>query len=250
MSIKGGLNVKIIVTKNYEEMSREAGKVFAAAIKANPSLTLGLATGSTPEGMYAELVKAYKAGELSFENVKSINLDEYYPIKKSDEQSYDYFMNYHLFSHVNIKKENVHLPNGEAADAAVEAAEYEKLIDSMGGADLQVLGIGRNGHIGFNEPDTFLCADTHLTGLTASTIEANSRFFENEDAVPKHALTMGIGSIFKSKKIVLIASGAEKAEAVKRMLEGKITTECPATFLALHPDCTLICDEAAYSLVK
>ncbi len=242
--------MKIIVTENYAEMSREAGKIFARAIKENPSLTLGLATGSTPEGMYKELVKAYEAGEISFANVKSINLDEYYPIKKSDEQSYDYFMNYHLFSHVDMKKENIHLPNGEAADAAVEAAEYEKLIDAMGGADLQVLGIGRNGHIGFNEPDSFLWNDTHLTGLTASTIEANSRFFENEDAVPKHALTMGIGSIFKSKKIVLIASGAEKAEAVKRIFEGKITTECPATFLSLHPDCTLICDKAAYSLVK
>lgn len=242
--------MKVIVTKNYAEMSSVAADMFKAVLKEKKDTVLGLATGSTPEGMYACLVEAYKNGELDFSDVKSVNLDEYYPIKKSDEQSYDYFMRKHLFSHVNMKEENIHLPNGEAADATVEACEYEKLIDLLGGADIQVLGIGRNGHIGFNEPDTALIPDTHLTGLTASTIEANSRFFENEDAVPKHALTMGIGSIFKSKKIVVMASGKEKAEAVKTMLEGKIKTDCPATLLVLHKDCTLVCDEDAYSLCK
>jgi len=242
--------MKVIVTKNYDEMSAVAADMFKGVLTAKKDATLGLATGSTPEGMYACLVDMYKKGELDFADVKSVNLDEYYPIKKSDDQSYDYFMRKHLFSHVNMKEENIHLPNGEAADAAVEACEYEKLIDSLGGADIQVLGIGRNGHIGFNEPDTYLLADTHLTGLTASTIEANSRFFASEDDVPKHALTMGIGSIFKSKKIVVMASGKEKAEAVKTLLEGKIRTDCPATMLVLHRDCTLVCDEAAYSLVK
>lgn len=242
--------MKVIVTKNYDEMSVVAADMFKDALKAKKDTVLGLATGSTPEGMYANLVSAYKAGEIDFAEVKSINLDEYYPIKKSDDQSYDYFMRKHLFSHVNMKEENIHLPNGEAADANVEAAEYEKLIDDIGGADIQVLGIGRNGHIGFNEPDSFLVPDTHLTDLTASTIEANSRFFASEDDVPKQALSMGIGSIFKSKKIVVMASGKEKAEAVKTMLSGKITTACPATFLMLHRDCTLVCDEAAYSLCK
>ena len=242
--------MKVIVTKNYDEMSAVAADMFKDALKAKKDTVLGLATGSTPEGMYANLVAAYNAGEIDFAEVKSINLDEYYPIKKSDDQSYDYFMRKHLFSHVNMKEENIHLPNGEAADADVEACEYEKLIDSLGGADIQVLGIGRNGHIGFNEPDTYLLADTHLTGLTASTIEANSRFFASEEDVPKHALTMGIGSIFKSKKLVVMASGKEKAEAVKTLLEGKIRTDCPATMLGLHRDCTLVCDEDAYSLVK
>ena len=242
--------MKVIVTKNYDEMSAVAADMFKDALKAKKDTVLGLATGSTPEGMYANLVAAYNAGEIDFAEVKSINLDEYYPIKKSDDQSYDYFMRKHLFSHVNMMEENIHLPNGEAADANVEAAEYEKLIDAIGGADIQVLGIGRNGHIGFNEPDSFLVPDTHLTDLTASTIEANSRFFASEDDVPKQALSMGIGSIFKSKKIVVMASGKEKAEAVKTMLSGKITTSCPATFLMLHRDCTLVCDEAAYSLCK
>ena len=233
--------MKVIVTKNYAEMSAVAADMFKGVLTAKKDAVLGLATGSTPEGMYACLVDMYKKGELDFSDVKSVNLDEYYPIKKSDDQSYDFFMRKHLFSHVNMKEENIHLPNGEAADADVEACEYEKLIDSLGGADIQVLGIGRNGHIGFNEPDT---------GLTASTIEANSRFFASEEDVPKHALTMGIGSIFKSKKIVVMASGKEKAEAVKTLLEGKIRTDCPATMLVLHRDCTLVCDEDAYSLVK
>ncbi len=242
--------MKIIVKKDYGEMSCAAADIFAREIKKNPSLTLGLATGSTPEGMYKVLCEMYKNGELDFSEVKSINLDEYYPIKKSDSQSYDYFMHMHLFSHVNMKKKNIHLPNGEAPDPNAEAESYERLIEELGGADIQVLGIGRNGHIGFNEPAEELTCGTHLTSLTESTIEANSRFFESESDVPRHALTMGIGSIFKSKKIVVIASGEGKAEAVKRMLCGRIGTDCPASLLMLHPDCTLIADEAAYSLVK
>ncbi len=242
--------MKVIVTKNYAEMSSVGAEMFKDVLTEKKDAVLGLATGSTPEGMYALLVEMYKNGEIDFADVKSVNLDEYYPIKKSDDQSYDFFMRKHLFSHVNMKEENIHLPNGEAADPNVEACEYEKLIDSLGGADIQILGIGRNGHIGFNEPDTALFSDTHLTSLTASTIEANSRFFASEEDVPKHALTMGIGSIFKSKKIIVLASGASKAEAVKTLLEGKIRTDCPATTLVLHRDCTLICDEDAYSLVK
>ena len=206
--------MRIIKVKNYEEMSLVAARIMAAQVLLKPDCVLGLATGSSPVGLYTKLAEKNQAGEIDFSKVRTFNLDEYYPIKKSDDQSYDYFMRKHLFSHVNMKEENIHLPNGEAADANVEAAEYEKLIDAIGGADIQVLGIGRNGHIGFNEPDSFLVPDTHLTDLTASTIEANSRFFASEDDVPKQALSMGIGSIFKSKKIVIMASGKEKAEAV------------------------------------
>ena len=239
--------MKFIVVENYDEMSKVAAEYILAAVKDNPALTLGLATGSTPIGMYREIIAAYERGEVDFAKAKSFNLDEYYPIAKANEQSYDYFMRKHLFSHVNMKEENIHLPNGEAADANVEAAEYEKLIDAIGGADIQVLGIGRNGHIGFNEPDSFLVPDTHLTDLTPSTIEANSRFFASEDDVPKHAMTMGIGTILRSKKIIILINGKNKHAALMEMLKGDITTKCPASFLVLHSDVTVLCDEEAYN---
>ncbi|MBE6546687.1 MAG: glucosamine-6-phosphate deaminase [Ruminococcaceae bacterium] len=241
--------MKIIVTKNYEEMSRIAAEQFAEVIKQKPACVLGLATGSTPIGMYEGLIEKYRAGELDFSAVHSVNLDEYYPIAPDNDQSYRYFMNHQLFDHVNIDKANTFVPDGMATDVEAACRAHEDKIDELGGIDLQVLGIGQNGHIGFNEPEENLQCFTHLTGLTESTIKANARFFASEEDVPKHALTMGIQSVFKARKIVILASGKSKAEAIKTMVSGTITTACPASLLALHPDVTLICDEDAYSLV-
>lgn len=239
--------MKVIVTKNYEEMSAVAANMVAELIAAKPDCILGLATGSTPEGMYANLVRGYKEGKIDFSAVRSVNLDEYFPIKPENDQSYRYFMNKNLFDHVNIDKANTNVPNGQAEDPQAEGARYEKIIDDLGGADLQILGIGQNGHIGFNEPDEVLIAGTHLEDLTEDTIKVNSRFFASVDEVPKQAFSMGIGSIFKARSIVIMASGANKHNAVAKMLEGNVTTFCPATLLNLHPNVTLICDEAAYN---
>ncbi len=241
--------MKIIVTENYAEMSAKAGEFFAKIIKNKPDCVLGLATGDTPIGMYDCLVEKYNDGELDFSAVKSVNLDEYYPIAPDNDQSYRYFMNKFLFDKVNINKENTFVPNGEAEDADAFCKAYEEKIDELGGIDVQILGIGRNGHIGFNEPGEELFKYTHLTALTANTIEANSRFFASEDDVPKHALTMGIKSVFKAKKILLLASGKGKAAAIKAMVNGNITTNIPATLLCLHNDVTVICDKDAYSEV-
>ena len=237
--------MKITVCKNYDEMSAVAAKAIAELIKNKPDCVLGLATGSTPEGMYAKLVDMCKAGDISFSKVTSVNLDEYYPLEPENEQSYRYFMNKNLFDHVDIDKAKTFVPNGLAKDPEKEGKDYDAMIEKLGGVDLQILGIGRNGHIGFNEPDTYLIPGTHVTDLTPSTIEANARFFASENDVPKQALTMGIGTILAAKKILLLVSGKDKAAAVARLLEGKITTECPASFLALHGDVTLIVTEDA-----
>ena len=237
------MNIQIV--DNYAEMSCAAADIFADVISSKKDCVLGFATGDTPIGMYNCLVEHYKAGKLDFSKVKSVNLDEYYPISPDNEQSYRYFMNCNLFDKVNIAKENTYVPDGQAKDVDKSCEEYEKNIDALGGIDIQVLGIGRNGHIGFNEPDNGLIPFTHVTNLTANTIEANSRFFESEADVPKQAITMGIQSIFKARKIVILASGEGKADAIKRMLGGNITTDCPATLLCLHPDVTLICDKDA-----
>lgn len=242
--------MKLIVAKNYDEMSAEAAKIMADVIKNKPDCVLGLATGSTPVGMYACLVDMYNKGELDFSKVKSVNLDEYYPIVPEHDQSYRYFMNYNLFDKVNINKENTFVPDGTCADPAAFCKAYDERIDAMGGTDVQVLGIGRNGHIGFNEPDSELLYGTHLTDLTEDTIDANARFFASANDVPKQALTMGMGPIFKARKIILLANGVNKAEAIKQTLAGKVSTLCPSTLLTLHPDVTVICDEDAYSLVK
>ena len=242
--------MKVQVVENYEEMSRLAADIFAQVINGKKESVIGLATGDTPIGLYNCLVDDYKAGKVDFANVTTVNLDEYYPITPDNDQSYRYFMNYHLFDKVNVDKAKTFVPDGQATDPDKSCEDYEKNIDALGGIDVQVLGIGRNGHIGFNEPDADgLFPFTHVTGLTANTIEANSRFFESEADVPKRALTMGMQSIFKARKIVVLASGEGKADAVKRMLDGKITTDCPASLLCLHPDVTVICDEDAYSLV-
>ncbi len=238
--------MKIICCNNYAEMSRVGADMVADVVKSKPDCVLGLATGSTPEGLYAELISMCDKGELDFSAVTTVNLDEYYPISPENEQSYRYFMNTKLFDHVNIDKANTYVPDGSAPDAAAEAARYEAFVRGLGGADIQILGIGRNGHIAFNEPAEALHPATHVAGLTEDTIEANARFFESIDQVPKLALTMGMGTILSAKKIIILANGKGKHEAVKAMLAGTVTTSCPASFLNLHADVTLICDRDAY----
>ncbi len=239
--------MRVIVCENYKEVSKRAAEIVADQLNSKPYSVLGLATGSTPIGMYENLVSMNKSGKIDFSSVKSFNLDEYYPIKRDNDQSYHYFMNEHLFSKVNIKPENTHVPNGETDDPQKECDLYEELIERSGGIDLQVLGIGQNGHIGFNEPGTNLCAKTHLTDLTDSTIEANSRFFEKKEDVPTQAITMGISSILKAKKIILLASGSNKKQVVEELMSDSITTNNPATLLKVHPDVILICDKSACS---
>ena len=241
--------MKVIVTKNYDEMSRVAAELFAEVLREKPDGVLGLATGDTPIGLYQNLIAMYREGTLDFSRATSVNLDEYYPITPDNDQSYRYFMNHQLFDHVNMDKARTYVPDGTTKDPDAFCREYEAKIDALGGVDVQVLGIGRNGHIGFNEPDDELIPITHLTALTESTIEANARFFASEDDVPKHALTMGVQSVFKARRILVLASGKNKAEAVRGMLNGNLSTRLPASLLQLHPDVTLICDEDAYSLV-
>ncbi|MDP4118664.1 MAG: glucosamine-6-phosphate deaminase [Bacillota bacterium] len=238
--------MRIIVCDDYDGLSLTAAKMIASQILLKPNSVLGLATGSTPVGTYNILMKMYADGETDFKDVLTFNLDEYYPIRDDNPQSYHYFMKEHLFSKININPSNVHILNGTVTDAAAECKTFERLIKKSGGIDLQLLGIGKNGHIGFNEPEANLNAGTHLTKLTQSTIEANSRFFENVDDVPTHALTMGIATILRSKKIVLLASGEEKQHIISSLLEGGISTAIPATMLKVHPDVTIICDRAAY----
>ena len=237
--------MKIIVCKDYDEMSVEAAKIVAAQMKEKKDSILGLATGSTPLGLYNELVKMNKNGEIDFSEIKTFNLDEYYPISHKDDQSYYYFMNENLFSRVNIDPSNTDIPNGEAPDAEAECKRYDAAIDASAGVDIQILGIGQNGHIAFNEASDVLHANTHQETLTENTIQANSRFFENEADVPRHALTMGVGSIMKARKIILLASGKNKRDAVRALTDDTITTQNPATLLKLHKDVIIICDEEA-----
>lgn len=241
--------MKTIICKDYDEMSRVAAYVMSEQIRSKPECVLGLATGSTPVGMYSALADMHKRLGLDFSKVTSFNLDEYYPIDPKNDQSYMYFMWDNLFSKVNINKAGVNILNGEAKDPEAECDAYEKKIAAAGGIDIQVLGIGLNGHIGFNEPDENMLVKTHKTGLTESTIEANSRFFSSAAEVPRHALTMGMGSIMSAKKILLLISGSGKAQVVKKLFEGTITTSCPATLLHLHPDVTLVMDEPAAALI-
>lgn len=239
--------MKLIVCENYEEMSEKAAEIIKEQVVKKSDSVLGFATGSTPVGTYDKLAEMYKKGELDMSGVTSFNLDEYYPISNDSDQSYHCFMERQLFGRVNIAKDKINMLSGEAEDPSEECERYEKRIEEAGGIDLQILGIGRNGHIGFNEPDTDLEAKTHLTELSSDTIEANSRFFENVNLVPTHALTMGISTIFKSKKIILLANGRSKLNAIRELFSEHITTKSPATMLKLHPDVTIICDYEAYS---
>lgn len=242
--------MKIIVTKTYEELSRKAGNLFASQLILKPNSVIGLATGSSPVGMYQELIRIYKEGDIDFNEVVSFNLDEYIGLTPDNEQSYHYFMEKNLFSSINIRPENIHIPSGIAVDMEVAAKSYDKLIEEAGGIDIQILGIGNNGHIGFNEPDVKFEARTHIVELEQDTIEANARFFSSIDEVPTKAISMGIKNIMQSRKIVLIAAGEGKAKAVQGMIEGPITPELPASVLQLHPDVTIILDEAAANLLS
>lgn len=242
--------MKIYCGKDYKEMSHIAAKIIAAQIIMKPDCVLGLATGSTPVGAYENLVEWYKQGDLDFSQVTSVNLDEYRGLSGDNDQSYRYFMNKNLFDHVNIDKSRTFVPNGLEPDSGKACSEYDEIIESVGGVDLQLLGIGHNGHIGFNEPADEFCRNTQCVDLTASTIEANKRFFEKEEDVPRQAYTMGIGTIMKAKKILLVASGADKAEIIAKSLTGPVTPQVPASILQFHNDVTVVCDEAAFSKLK
>ena len=235
--------MKKIVLDNYEAVSRAAADIYAQQLKKKPDSVLGLATGSTPLGLYAELARRYQVGEIDFSKARSFNLDEYYPIKKSHPQSYDYFMHENLFSKVNFASSQ--LPNGEAGDPVVECAKYDAEIQAAGGIDLQLLGIGLNGHIGFNEPAVAYPMSTNLVALTESTLKANSRFFGAGEVQPTQALTMGYGAIFNAKSVLLIITGANKAHIAKKLFEGIIYTDVPACLLLLHPDVTVLMDHEA-----
>ncbi|MCM1173997.1 MAG: glucosamine-6-phosphate deaminase [Blautia sp.] len=242
--------MRLIRTKDYDDMSRKAAGIIAAQVIMKPDCVLGLATGSTPIGTYARLVKQYQEGDLDFSQVTSVNLDEYKGLTKENDQSYYYFMNDHLFSKVNIDTKRTFLPDGTEADSAKACHEYNQIIADVGGVDLQLLGLGHNGHIGFNEPGQVFEAQTHCVDLTESTIQANRRFFASIDDVPRQAYTMGVGTIMLAKKILVVVSGADKAAIVKKAFFGAITPEVPASVLQLHRDVIVIADEAALSEVE
>ncbi len=240
----------IYAVKDYEEMSRKAANIIASQVILKPDCVLGLATGSTPVGAYQRLIESCEQGDLDFSKVTTVNLDEYQGLSGDHDQSYRYFMYTNLFDHVNVRKECTHVPSGLAADGEKECKDYDRLIESLGGIDLQLLGIGGNGHIGFNEPDTVFTKGTHVVTLTIETREANARFFASLDEVPTHALTMGVGNIMSAKKVLLLASGESKAQAVYDTVFGPVDPKVPASILQLHADVTIIADEAALSLIR
>ena len=241
--------MRIYKAKDYEEMSRKAAGIVSAQIIMKPDCVLGLATGSTPVGLYKQLIEWYRNGDLDFSGVRTVNLDEYKGISRETDQSYYYFMHQNLFDHVNIPAGNTHLPDGMEPDSEKECRRYEELIQSMGSVDLQLLGIGHNGHIGFNEPADAFDKLVHCVNLTQSTIEANKRFFASAEEVPRQAYTMGIQTIMRSKKILIIANGEGKADIVRDAFFGPITPMVPASVLQLHNDVTLVADEAALSKI-
>ena len=240
--------MKFIKVKSYEQMSRQAANIISAQVIIKPDCVLGLATGSSPIGTYKQLIKWYEKGDIDFSCVHSVNLDEYFGLDGENTQSYRYFMDTNFFNHINIKKENTFVPNGKANDTDKECEEYDANIKELGGIDLQLLGIGLDGHIGFNEPGDSFPDGTFKIKLTDSTIASNSIYFDDA-SMPRYALTMGIGSIMKAKKIVLIATGAKKAEAIRNTVTGEVTPECPASVLQRHPDAILLLDKAAASLL-
>lgn len=239
--------MRIYKAKDYVDMSRKAANIVSAQVIMKLNCVLGLATGSTPIGLYKQLVEWYNKGDLDFSEVMTVNLDEYKGLSRDNDQSYYYFMHQNLFDHVNIPAENTYLPNGMEPDSQKECQEYTDLLQSLGGVDLQLLGIGHNGHIGFNEPGEAFDKQVHCVNLTQSTIEANKRFFASADDVPKQAYTMGIKTIMQAKKILIVASGEDKAEIVRDAFFGPITPKVPASVLQLHNDVTLVADEAALS---
>ncbi len=242
--------MKIIKVKNYEEMSRAAADVIIEAVRANPEINLGLATGGSPVGLYKLLVKDYKENATSYKKAKSFNLDEYLGLPQDHDQTYKTFMHENLFDHIDIQANNIYIPKGDSANPKETAAQYEQLLKENP-IDLQLLGIGTNGHIGFNEPGSSFDGTTDIVGLTQETIEANARYFEgNQDLVPTKAISMGVKTIMQAKTILLIASGKSKAEAIKGLVEGKISENLPASVLQNHQDVILVIDEDAASLLS
>ena len=241
--------MKIIATDSYYQMSRVAANIISAQVIMKPNCVLGLATGSTPVGTYEQLIRWYEKGDLDFSHVTSINLDEYKGLSPENDQSYRYFMNTNFFDHINIKIENTHVPNGLEPDSEKACHDYNQIITDCGGIDLQLLGLGLNGHIGFNEPGAAFEKETHCVDLSESTIRANSRFFASMDEVPKQAYTMGIKTIMQAKKILIVVNGQNKAQIVKDAFFGPITPKVPASVLQLHNDVTLVGDKEAMSLV-
>lgn len=239
----------IYKVKDYKELSRKAANIVSAQIILKPDSVLGLATGSTPIGIYKQLIEWYKKKDLDFNDVKSVNLDEYKGLSPENKQSYHYFMNENLFRHVNIKPENTNLPDGMADDALSECNRFNKVIEQLGGIDLQILGLGHNGHIGFNEPGDTFVKGTHCVALTKSTLEANARLFEAGETVPEYAFTMGIKTIMLAKKILLVVSGSDKAKILSEVLTGPITPQVPASILQMHTDFTVIADSQAAELI-
>ncbi len=235
--------MKLIQVDSYEALSRHGANLIAAQVQMKPNCVLGLATGSSPVGAYQRLAEMYQSGDVDFSGVTSVNLDEYEGLDGANDQSYRYFMNDNLFSKINIDMAKTHVPNGCAEDLVEEGKRYDKLIDSLGGIDLQLLGIGLDGHIGFNEPDDRFTAETHPVTLDRSTIEANARFFEKIEDVPTRAITMGMRGIMQAKKVLLIANGEKKKEILEKSLYGPITPKVPASILQLHPDLTVIYSE-------
>lgn len=241
--------MKVIIVKDYDEMSKEAFKVMHETVTGNPNAVLGLATGSTPIGLYKEMIKDHKENGTSYKNVKTANLDEYVGLDYSSDQSYVYFMRHNLFDHIDVDLNNTHIENGKAADKQAECDRYNALLETLV-PDLQVLGIGSNGHIAFNEPGTPFDSVTHIVDLTESTIKDNSRLFERIEDVPRQAFTMGLKNIMNAKKIIILANGANKAKAVYGLVKGEVTEEVPASILQRHDDCILVCDELAAALIK
>ena len=243
------MGLRIYQTKDYQAMSRKAANIISAQVILKPECVLGLATGSTPVGAYQQLVDWYQKGDLDFSGVTTVNLDEYKGLDGENSQSYRYFMNYNLFDHVNVDKSRTFVPNGLEEDGEKECARYDQVVAATGGVDLQLLGLGRNGHIGFNEPCDEFKKGTHLVALSQNTIDANSRFFDSIDEVPKFAYPMGIRTIMQARKILMVVSGEDKAEAVRKSFFGPCTPEVPASILQMHPDVILVADEAALSQI-
>lgn len=241
--------MKVIIAKDYEEMSKKAFEVMREVVKGNPRAVLGLATGSTPIGLYKNMIEDHKRNCTSYREIRTVNLDEYAGLDYSSDQSYVYFMRSNLFDYIDIDLKNTNIENGKAADRQAECDRYNRLLEDMQ-QDIQVLGIGSNGHIAFNEPGTPFGSVTHIVDLAESTIKDNSRMFKSIDEVPRQAFTMGLKNIMNAKKILILANGANKAKAVYGLVKGEVTEAVPASVLQLHPDCTLVCDEAAAELLK
>ena len=241
--------MKVIIVKDYEEMSKKAFEVMREVVKGNPRAVLGLATGSTPVGLYKNMIEDHKQNGTSYREIRTVNLDEYAGLDYSSDQSYVYFMRSNLFDYIDIDLKNTNIENGKAADRQAECDRYNRLLEGMQ-QDIQVLGIGSNGHIAFNEPGTPFGSVTHIVDLAESTIKDNSRMFKSIDEVPRQAFTMGLKNIMNAKKILILANGANKAKAVYGLVKGEVTEAVPASVLQLHPDCTLVCDEAAAALLK